>query len=305
MILAPLGILVCLAVFLLPDFLSGAWWSKPGAVKSRPEVIVVPPPSPKAAQADKPRTMDKNRLAEIIGPRPFNPNELFTFKIEDPDGHGLFVRTTMNPGLQAWAIQVIPKVQALSAALVAMDPNTGEVLAMASYNSDGNPVNLALNSSFPAASLFKIVTAAAAVENKQMTSNTTLAYDGRKHTLYKSHLNGGIKQGRNQVTLREGFAESINTVFGKLGAFTLGPETLAGFAQRFHFNQSICFEMPVQKSNFDAFEDEDPYHLAELASGFNRPTKGSPLHGAMLASAIINNGELKEPTVVREVFDQD
>ena len=75
--------------------------------------------------------------------------------------------------------------------------------------------------------------------------------------------------------------------------------------QRFQFNQPIDFEMPVQKSRFDAPEAEDHYRLAELASGLNRTTKVSPLHGAMLASAIVNKGMLMEPTVVREVFDRD
>jgi cell division protein FtsI/penicillin-binding protein 2 len=63
--------------------------------------------------------------------------------------------------------------------------------------------------------------------------------------------------------------------------------------------------MPVQKSRFDAPEAEDQYRLAELASGLNRTTKVSPLHGAMLASAVVNDGMLMEPTVVREVFDKE
>jgi cell division protein FtsI/penicillin-binding protein 2 len=115
----------------------------------------------------------------------------------------------------------------------------------------------------------------------------------------------GIDKGRNHVTLKEGFAQSINSVFGKLGAFNLGPKELEAFASKFHFNQPIGFELPVQKSQFKADQPDDPYRLAELASGFNRTTTVSPLHGAMLASAIVNAGRLMEPTVVREVFDRD
>ena len=274
-------------------------------VLPRPEVVVVSPSASEAEGQDERERLDKKRLAEIIGPHSFRPDEIYTFKIDDREGNSLYVRTTLDPVIQTWALEIMPKVKARSGALVAMNPASGEVLAMASHRADGRPVNVALTGSFPAASLFKIVTAAAAVEKKKLSSDSTLAYDGRKHTLYRKHLEGGIKKGRHEVTLEEGFADSINTVFGKLGAFTLGTKELESFARRFHFNQPIHFEMPVQKSRFEAPDKEDPYRLAELASGFNRATKVSPLHGAMLASAIVNNGRLMEPTVVREVFDRD
>ena len=241
----------------------------------------------------------------MIGFHPFQIDEVHAFKIEDRDGHALFVRTTMNPVLQKWALKLMAKQNVRSAAVVGMDPRTGDVLTMASYRADGQPVNATLLSSFPAASLFKIITAAGVVENGKVNSKTTLGYDGRKYDLDKRNIKAGIKEGRNKVTLEKGFAYSINPVFGKLGAFTLGPEEMAAFARRFQFNQAIDFEMPVQKSEFTVPDEEDPYRLAELASGLNRTTKVSPLHGAMLASAMVNNGVLMEPTVVREVFDQE
>ncbi|MFH1139887.1 MAG: penicillin-binding transpeptidase domain-containing protein [Pseudomonadota bacterium] len=249
--------------------------------------------------------LDKSKLAGIIGSHPFQPDEIQSFAITDSSGAALFVRTTMDPELQTWAVDFIAKIKSQSAALVAMDPKSGAVLSMASHTDDGRPINMALSNSFPAASLFKIITAAAAVEKNQLSSGSTLAYDGRKHTLYKKHIAGNIDQGAHQVTLKDSFADSINTVFGKLGAFSLGPKELESFAQRFHFNQPIKFEMPVQESKFAAPDEEDPFRLAELASGFNRTTKVSPLHGAMLASAIVNDGQLMEPTIVREVFDKD
>ncbi|MDY6852454.1 MAG: penicillin-binding transpeptidase domain-containing protein [Thermodesulfobacteriota bacterium] len=297
-------VLVLLLVYFGGSFLFGLFGPDDSVSDSgpRPDVVVVSPPGSRPGPEEQ---LDKKSLSRIIGPHSFKPDELHTFKIEDEEGHSLYVRTTLDPGLQAWALKKMPRVKARSAALVVLDPKSGDVLAMASYRADGRPVNVALSSSFPAASLFKIVTAAAAVEKKKVKSGTTLSYDGRKHTLYRKHIQGGIDQGRRQVTLKKGFAESINTVFGKLGAFSLGPKALKGFAQRFHFNQPIHFEMPVQESRFDTPPEHDTYHLAEIASGFNRTTKVSPLHGAMLASAIVNKGRLMEPTVVREVFDLD
>jgi peptidoglycan glycosyltransferase len=300
-------LVVCVAYFGVTagwGALRKLWPETPKPTPEEPVVVVVPPietqPEPEAKE-----DLDKKHLADMIGPRPLQPDELYTFRIRDENGHYLYVRTTLDPALQAWAVDLMPKVKASAAAIVAMDPRTGEVLAMASHRADGKKTNMALASSFPAASLFKIVTAAAAVEKEKMNSESTITYDGGKHTLYKKDVEKGVKKGRHKVTLKEGFADSINTVFGKLGAFTLGPSELKSFAERFRFNLPIEFEMPVQKSRFEAPGKEDIYGLAELASGFNRTTKVSPLHGAMLASAIVNDGKLMEPTVVREVFDLD
>ena len=295
-------VLIWLAVVYLPPLWSSLWPKTEPKTATPPDVVVV---SPGISGQVTRKELEKGDLAGIIGSHAFLADEIHSFRIEDENGNALYVRTTMDPALQSWAVKFMPKVNALSAALVVMNPQNGEVQAMASYLADGQPVNLALSSTFPAASLFKLVTAAGAVEKKNMGSNSTVSYDGGKHTLYKKNVEGGIKEGEHQVTLKEGFADSINTVFGKIGAFSLGPKGLESFAKKFYFNQPISFDMPVQNSQFDVQDDEDPYRLAELASGFNRTTKVSPLHGAMLASAVVNEGKLMEPAIVREIFDQD
>jgi len=268
---------------------------------SRPNILIYPESGNPGGQNGE---MTKESLARLIGSRNLGSDDLTVFPIKDEQGHELFVSTTLDPDLQKWALKAVSRAQTDEAALVVLDPAKGDVLAMASFNVDNKPVNLTLSSSFPAASLFKIVTAAAAVETKSLNGGSTLAYDGRKHTLYRKNIVPDVSKGRNQVTLKKSFAQSINTVFGKLGAFTLGPKALQDFAQRFYFNQPIDFEMPVETSRFVP-PDDDYYRLAEIASGFNITTKVSPLHGAMLAAAIANDGLLMEPTVVREVFDRE
>lgn len=248
--------------------------------------------------------LGKKDLAGLIGSRPLEADQQI-LQITDQSGNALYVRTTLIPELQALADKWLKSSRAHQAALVIMNPDTGEVLTMAGYSADGQESNTALTGSFPAASLFKIVTAAAAVEKAEMSAASKLAYDGGKHTLYKNNLAKEPDKGRNSVTLEESFADSINTVFGKLGVFTLGPEELAEFAGRFGFNHDINFEMPVESSNFDVGDESDDFRLAELASGFNRETKVSPLHGALMAASVVSGGGLREPTLVREVFDRD
>lgn len=185
------------------------------------------------------------------------------------------------------------------AAFVALDPKTGAILSLISYTKENRGLgNLALKASFPAASIFKIVTAAAAVDRKKASSETVIAFTGSDHTLYKQNLKPPKSQRWvRKMRLREAFARSVNTVFGKLGIYTVPKEDLSHYAERFQFNQSIPVDLPVEKSTFEIL-GEDPMSLAEVASGFNRNVLMSPLQGALMAGAISNGGVMMEPYLV-------
>jgi cell division protein FtsI/penicillin-binding protein 2 len=87
-----------------------------------------------------------------------------------------------------------------------------------------------------------------------------------------------------------------------LGVHYVGKDGLKSYANAFGFNHSITFDMPV-KPSYMALTD-DPYQWAEVASGFNRTTSISPLHGAMMVSAIVaNGGKMVEPIVVGRIID--
>ncbi|MGL4209477.1 MAG: penicillin-binding transpeptidase domain-containing protein [Candidatus Adiutrix sp.] len=249
--------------------------------------------------------MAKKDLADLMVSLPTSMGEPRLLEINDQNGHKLYVLTTLDPQMQTKAMSWVNNSRAHMAALVVMDPDNGEVLALAGHRADGTGGNAALSGDFPAASLFKIVTAAAAVETAEMSANSMVAYDGGKHTLYRGNVIKELGQGRQAATLKESFAESINTVFGKLGAFTLGPEELSKFAELFGFNTDIDFELPVETSIFSVTDDFELFGLAELASGFNRSTKVSPLHGAMMAAVVASGGQKVEPTLVKEVFDRN
>src|SRR5690606_115754 len=69
-------------------------------------------------------------------------------------------------------------------AFVAIDANTGRILALVSYNAEDPWIkdHLALRATFPSASVFKVVTAAAAISERKMSAGTILSYNGRPHT---------------------------------------------------------------------------------------------------------------------------
>lgn len=246
----------------------------------------------------------KKDLAALMGARNDYSGQAGVLDVVDANGRQFFVRTTVEPELQARGEAWVKASRAHQAALVVMNAETGEILALAGYDDSQNTSNIALSNSFPAASLFKIVTAAAALEQAQMSAESKLSYDGGKHTLYKRNLAKEPDQGHNSATLKESFADSINSVFGKIGIYTLGAEGLSDFAGRFGFNSEFDFDLPVDPSIF-VVNDDDPFHLAELASGYNRSTKVSPLHGALLAASALGRGAVPEPHIVETVFDKE
>jgi cell division protein FtsI/penicillin-binding protein 2 len=105
------------------------------------------------------------------------------------------------------------------------------------------------------------------------------------------------------MSFKEAFGASINPVFGKLGAYQLGQEVMTDSAERFFFNRSIPFDFPVDRSIVDVPDDD--FGLAEIASGFNKRTRISPLHAALLVSAVANDGVMMRPWIVKRVLQED
>jgi cell division protein FtsI/penicillin-binding protein 2 len=254
-----------------------------------PPQMPAPKPRPAARPISKP---DVQRL--IAGRNLLN---LADGRIEIRSGNSCFtLQTTLDPILQQSLVQRLDRKNSRYIGIVVMDPTDGRVLAMAGYdkaNPDGNPC---LDSRFPAASIFKIITAAAAVETRDLDPDSILNFRGGMHTLYKSQIDAKAAKHANRVTLKDSFARSINPVFGKLGALHLGPNVLGTYAEAFGFNRDIDFELPIRPSRLEL--PDQMFEVAEIASGFNRTTRISPLHGAIMAAAILNRGRLVEPTIV-------
>lgn len=215
----------------------------------------------------------------------------------------LIIETTLDPHLQNFLLDRIDQDTSRYAGIVVMDPLDGRIIAMASHDKSENGGNLCIDHLFPAASVFKIVTAAAAVEACGMAAETPLAFTGRKHTLYKSQIKKTSRRSAHTISLKDSFAQSINPVFGKIGAHFLGKELLETYAGAFGFNHEIPFDLPVVPSRIAL--TGDPYHLAEIASGFNRKTRISPLHGALIAAeAAYGASSLKRPSLVDRIMDE-
>jgi peptidoglycan glycosyltransferase len=154
------------------------------AHRNQPVEPAVEPESP------RPQELTWKDLPEVLnrsGPKVFPV--LDKYFLEDPT-IGLFVETFIDPELQGYIERLLRRSRVYQGAVVALKPRSGQILALAQYSKEvvGDSENLCLKAEFPAASLFKIVAAAAAIESRGFTPDTPLYFRGRKHTLYKSQL---------------------------------------------------------------------------------------------------------------------
>jgi peptidoglycan glycosyltransferase len=253
-------------------------------------------------QVDIPERLTKGDAAGVLRDltrAPFCFRDHYFF---ENDGTRLSVNSSLDPGLQAYISDLLKRSGTLQAAVVVLRPNDGRVLAMVNYSEEGVEENLCLKADFPAASLFKVVSAAAALETAGFTPNQTVFFYGRKYTLYKSQLKNRTGRYTSKTSFRKAFASSINPVFGKLGVYDLGKIVMREYADRFLFNRDIPFDLPVDVSTINIPDDD--FGLAEISSGFNKKTLISPLHAVLLVSAIANKGIVMAPWLVDRISDE-
>lgn len=252
-------------------------------------------------QNPSPQILSKREVRSIIDENALiNLNKRhFDFKL---DGLNYGVDTSINIPLQQLILKKMDRSTSRYIGFVAMEPSTGQIIAMASYDKIDKNNNPCIDNSFPAASIFKIITAAAAVEKCGFSPTSKLTYNGRKYTLYKSQLKNKKNKYTNKISFKNSFAQSVNPVFGKIGANYLGKTTLEKYATAFGFNQNIDFEIPLPPS-LVSLTDES-YQWAEVACGFNKQTVLTPVHGAILSSAILNQGKIIEPTIIEKIVDE-
>nr|WP_202450908.1 penicillin-binding transpeptidase domain-containing protein [Streptomyces sp. SID4948] len=227
------------------------------------------------------------------------------------------VVTTLNAKAQTAAFKGLGDKKG---AVVALDPRTGAILAMASTpsydpssiagnstttdeknwnalqpkNDPDDPMqNRALRQTYPPGSTFKLVTAAAALQSGKVTD-----IDGTTTSPDPYILPGTTTALRNEgsipcknASLRNALKYSCNTVFGKLGA-DLGLSTMVKEAEQFGFNKEQLVPVRADASNFDT--KMSPDQVAQSSIG-QFDTAATPLQMAMVASAIANNGTLMKP----------
>jgi len=260
-------------------------------------------PSSAMGKASKTGPLPEKPVTVELADLDLNPADLSDRLVLERAGASLIVESSIDPDLQHYVADLLQKSHTVKAAVVVLRPEDGRILAMVGYDAMGNGEGLCLKADFPAASLFKIVAAAAALEQAGFTPDRKVYFDGYKYTLYKRQLKQTRGRYATEMSFKEAFGSSINPVFGKLGIYDLGQQVMTDSAEKFFFNRSIPFDFPVDRSIVNVPEDD--FGLAEIATGFNKRTVISPLHAALLASAVANDGVMMKPWIIKRVLRED
>jgi penicillin-binding protein A len=207
---------------------------------------------------------------------------------------------TVAPRLQGQLGAIMASYQTPYAAAVVLEPKTGRVLALAEHSAaEPELTGLPVKAVFPAASIFKVVTAAALLEQGLGPDDESCSFGG-KRKVGASHLED-TAQDHLCLTLSDALAQSANGVFAKLTARHLSPEQLQATAGAFGFNRPIPFELPLDVS-LAAFPEE-PLPFAQTGAGFG-DVYLSPLHGALIAAITANRGLFVAPTLFEDQVGQ-
>ena len=224
----------------------------------------------------------------------------------DSKNYPATIQYTLDPQLQNTVTQVFNHFDPDYGVFVALDPDNGEILALVNHRRDGNnSENLALKASYPAASVFKIITAAAAIDIGKANANTVIPFNGKTTSLYRKNvLEHKDNQWTRRLPLSSAFAKSVNTVFARLGVRFVGGKTLLAYAEAFGFRQGLGADFTLETSAID-LDPTDDWSIAETAAGYTRTTTLSPVHGAVIAAAAVNGGRRVQPTLVRTIVGED
>jgi peptidoglycan glycosyltransferase len=239
---------------------------------------------------------------------------------------------TIRPGVQALALRAL---RGKCGAVVALNPSTGAVLAMASspaYNpnliekhfaralrsggSCGALINRATAGRYQPGSTFKVVTATAALNSGRFTPSSQFYDPGYCEEYGKQVRNAGnpeAPEAFGSVSLFAGLEHSINSVFCNVGK-TIGAGMILSYAKRFGFYELPPLETPENERVasglyfhgrlFDPKHPETQVDPGRLAFGQER-LQVTPLEMAMVAATVANHGVLMRPHAVQRVISPD
>ena len=206
---------------------------------------------------------------------------------------------TLDPSLQDHVERIFRQYEVPYGSVVALNPSTGRVLAYVSHSS-ANPDagDLALDPTPPTASVFKIVTAAALVD-AGVDVDEEICYRGGGSRLSAQHLEDE-PGAPNCANLGEALGGSINAVFARLADRHLSVPLLTRYASAFGFGHRLPFDVTMSPSPAEV--PADRLERARTAAGFWHMHM-SPMHGALIAATIANDGQMPRPALVERVDD--
>jgi peptidoglycan glycosyltransferase len=247
---------------------------------------------------------------------------LFGDLTEGPDA-GDDLTTNLDAEAQQTALEALG---GQNGAVVAIEPDTGKVLVMASLpgfdpntipdqldelnQAEGSPLlQRATQGRYQPGSTFKVVTAAAALDSGQYTPESIV--DGSAPAIIGgAPLLNAEGEGGGPVPFTDALTFSINTAFARVGE-DLGTETLFEYMERFGFERLPPIDLPPSGlypsgvyEGEELVDADEPVDIGRVAIGQER-LQVSPLQMAMVAAAVGNDGELMAPRLGDAIIAPD
>jgi len=257
-------------------------------------------PSPPAAPSPLP-VPSRIRTPPLASARALDPvddlvsrarREGARYLVASPEGE---TALTLVPSIQESLARTLSEYQTPWAAVVVLEPATGRVLAMVEH-SEAAPAlrGLPVKAVFPAASIFKLVTASALLDEGLSPDAESCSHGGGKRRISERLLEDTAAD-RQCLSLSEALGRSANVVFAKMTRRYLDARKLRAAAELFRFNRPIPFAVPTEPSL--AAVPDDALELARTGAGFGDVFL-SPLHGALIASVAANHGLWRAPILL-------
>ncbi len=260
---------------------------------------------------DSCRTSARSSAQQVALPESFhvvspllNKAQLQGDQLVVPLDTGGSIHFTIDHVLQQKVLETMRSKDVPYGVFVAIEPKSGKILAMTGYSSvdpawgDSPYFNL-----YPMASLFKIITAAAALEQKKVGPDTLFEYRGSSYSENPKYWNVNPGRSNQSIPLSLAMGKSINPVFGRLASDYVGADSIMTYAHRFGFNQILFPGTGVTPSK--AAVPQDDSQLKLMGAGLGREVKISPLHAAVIMAAIANQGTMMAPLLTDEVRDKE
>jgi len=232
---------------------------------------------------------------------------------------GNTVRLTIDKNIQAFAERELQKLMSgqginmngqvpKSASILAMDPNTGEMLALASaptfdpnHYQDADPStrrNIAIQNGYEPGSTFKIITLAAALEEKKIKL-TEHFFDKGAYTVLGKNVRCWKAGGHGDQTYMQVAENSCNPGFIEMGQ-RLGMDAFYKYLRDFGFGQKTGIEMSGEALGILANKKKaTALDLATMSIG--QTNNVTPIQLLTAVSAVANGGTLMKPQLVKEI----
>ncbi|WP_342600562.1 penicillin-binding transpeptidase domain-containing protein [Psychrobacillus sp. FSL H8-0483] len=208
--------------------------------------------------------------------------------------------------------QAMLKYDATQAIAIAMNPNNGEILALASapnfdpsaYQEADSTIynrNLPVWMTFEPGSTFKIITLSAALEENVVDLENDHFFDPGYAMVEGARLRCWKRQGHGDETFLEVVQDSCNPGFVELGR-RVGPDKLQDYIRKFGFGQSTGSGMAGESTGI-LFSEEGYGPVEHATTSFGQGISVTPIQQVQAVAAAVNGGYLYRPYIVKNILD--